>query len=377
MISRLLLVVVSGLLTGLTFLHSYAVWQEHPLQLFGIEWFSWTAHDLACGRAATCSVDDYVSFAAEAPLNAEPFSMMLRRTLERDETTALALAEQVFWRDPRSVDARIVLANHALQEGDVDGFGYYYFPLFNIMRHDQRRFAEPLVVLSENPEVFSQVAERLQTTPSWGQEYLLSALGTKSPPFARLASLFDHYPELRGHFLSSMVRQDQTAEAYAYFVSSLSGEDAGRLGVPYNAQLRPSDAPRPFNWHIVSTNAEFLERGGLFVYHTGAKTERFLQQIVPMSDGRHRLTVSFEMEGDEHAASLEWRIGCLLSNQEIVRLELKTSQGQAISESVDFEVPAGVCRFQTLSLQGKPGRLAKPVRTTVSEVSITSVAREP
>lgn len=336
----------------------------------GAEWFSWTSKEIACSNGLSCSAADYLALAPQAPLSAKPFSSVLKRELDRDEAAALEVAEHLFARDPRSVDARIVLANHALQTGDIEAFGNYYYPLFSIMRHDQRRFAEPLVELSSNPAVFSETKERLRGSPAWGNEYLLAFLGADSPPFSALAPIFEFYPHLRGHLLSSMVRNNQTKAAYSYFVSGLSEDDLERLGVPFNSQFEPSDAPRPFNWRIVSKNAEILEQGGLFAYYQSEGREQFFRQIIPLGPGRYRLTASFDGDRPEPSGLFEWQVLCARSKLELAVLALDDLASETRSELVDFEVPQANCEFQMLVFHGVPGLLKKPARINLRDVSI-------
>ncbi len=370
MIVRYISIFGSVLLTALSTIHLIAVWSNHPVEIAGTRWFAWTSYELACVQHQTCSSENLVESASAAPLSPLAFTSILKNELERDEAKARVLAEHIFARDPRSIDARIILANYALLNQDIDKFAYYYFPLFGIMRHDQRRFADPLIQLSSDPAVRAQALIALQSSPHWGEEYLLGYLGVEAPPFADLAPAFQYYPRLRGHLLSTMLRHGEIDAAYGDFVSGLRAEEIHLLGIPFNARFVESEAPRPFNWQVVSRQAEFLEAGGVHIFYQTAGRERFLTQITPLMPGRYHLDASGLGETSQTSGHFEWQIKCLQSGQLLANLELKELSGQFRSNPIVFDVPNEGCGFQRVDFFGVPGILSKPARITLQELNI-------
>lgn len=356
--------------TGLAVLLCAAVWRGEPTSFADRLWFAWSSEAVSCGATKTCSYGDYVHIASESPLDAKPYALLMRRELERDQPLALRAAGQLFLRNPRSVDARVVLANDALRSDDLERFADLYFPLFDIMSHDQRRFVEPLVQLSGDVRVFAAVKQRLQNAPAWGNEFLLAFLGTEDPPFADLAPIIDRYPHLRGHFLSSMIRHDQSEAAYANFVSTLSSAEIGLLGIPFNSAMVPSVAPRPFNWRLVSQNAEFLEDAGIFVYYQNERREDFFRQLFPLNAGTYSLSVELDGETSKASGHFMIEIRCHEGGDPLLTMTLNHLTEDRTSFHEDFEVPADGCRFQRLTFSGVPGVLTKQARAFVRRIAI-------
>jgi hypothetical protein len=349
--------------------------------------FAWTAAELACFEAyENCNRERLVDGAPAAPLSARPFALQLvEGIVSGDEEAARLLAAEVLARDPRSRDARQVLAAAALRAGDVDGFLVLFLPLFDVDAVQRDAYADFLAGLSKAPEIRAALAPKLRDGATWSAAYLSALTRRGGLTVSDLIPLYAHAPaRVQAQFLQRLTTAGQWDMAYVAFAEFTSagplGADGGEpdrgealaLSVPFNPLLRPSAAPAPFNWWTASRSAQLLEEGGAYAFYEGRKVETLLVQSFPLSPGAYTLAAEHSGEASETGGYFSWQIACADGGgPALARFDVRALKAASSQETWDFELAPGTCPYLRLSLNGVPGGFPRPARIELKSVRLS------
>lgn len=371
---------VTALLYSLAATPAYAPGQASPPA------FAWTAAELACFEAyENCNRERLVAGAPAAPLSSRPFALQLaQKILSGDEAAAALLAADVIKRDPRSRDARQVLAAAALREDDVDAFLVLFLPLFDVDAPQRDAYADFLAGLSTAPEIRAALAPKLRDGATWSVAYLSALTRRGGLTVSELIPLYLQAPDwVQAQFLQRLTTAGQWDMAYVAFAEFTSagpfGADGGELdrgealalSVPFNPQLRPGAAPGPFNWWTASRSAQLLEEGGAYAFYEGRKSETLLGQSFPLSPGAYTLAAEQSGEATETGGFFRWQIACADGGPALARLDVRTLKAAAAQETWDFDLAPGTCPYLRLSLHGVPGGFPRPARIELKSVRLS------
>lgn len=380
--SMLLRAGLAALFCGLAaaaFLYSLAVTPAETPGQASPPAFAWTAAELACLEAyENCNRERLTAGAASAPLSARPFALQLvEEIVSGDEAAAALMAAQVLKRDPRSRDARQVLAAAALREGDIDAFLILFLPLFDVDNAQGEAYADFLAALSKSPEMRAALAPKLKDGAAWWSGAYLRALSRRGGlTVSELIPLYMQAPQAQAQLLQRLTASgewDMAYVAFVDFVSAASRTDGGEalaLSVPFNPELRISSAPSPFNWATASRNTQFLKEGGAYAFYEGRKPETLLGQSFPLSPGAYTLSAEHSGEAAETGGFFRWQIACAAGGPALARFDVRTLKAAAAGEDWDFELAPGTCPYLRLSLHGVPGGFPRPARIEINSVRL-------
>jgi hypothetical protein len=365
-------------------LYSVAVMPAKTERQAGPKAFAWTAAESACFEAyENCNRERLVAGAPAAPLSARPFALQLVEEIVSGEEAAAALtAAEVLKRNPRSRDARQVLAAEALREGDIDAFLVFFLPLFDVDRVQADAYADFLAGLSEAPEIRAAIAPKLEGGAVWGGAYLGALTRRGGISVGELIALHVHVPPAQAQLLGRLTAAGQWDMAYVAFseftdagsVNAVAREaDAGgalTLSVPFNPELRSSPAPAPFNWAIASRNAQFLEEGGAYAFYEGRKAETLLGQSFPLSPGAYTLVAEHKGEATETGGFFRWQIACADTGPALAVFDVSELKQEVSNRAWDFELGNETCPYLGLSLHGIPGSFPRPSWIEIKSVRL-------
>jgi len=343
--------------------------------------FAWTAADSACLEAyEDCDGEALVAMAPSGPLSARPFALQLVEEIVSGNAQGAAdMAAQVLARDPRSRDARQVLAAEALRQEDYDAFLTLFLPLFDVDAPQRAAYADVLAQLSTRPEIRAALGPRLEEQAPWAGAYLAALARRGGLPVSDLIMLYRHVPGAQTQLLRRLTQAGQWDLAYiafADFVSAAPGEAALALSVPFNPGLAENAGPAPFNWAPASRSAQLQEEGGLYAFYEGRRPETLLVQSFPLSPGAWELVVEQSGEATESGGFFRWQITCASGGAPLFRFDVRSLKAATESQAWEFDLAPGSCPYLTLSLSGVPGSFPRPGRIEVKSARLLQRAAE-
>jgi hypothetical protein len=365
----------AALLAGL---YALALSPEAPQFARGL--FPASSFEVRCAEegAADCGQEASLAAAASAPLGARALGQKLEQAYAGGDTDArAALAALVLSQDPRSELARVIAAEDAYVNGDLEAFLRLYLPLFETDRRQSAAYAAALASVSSDPDLYRLVEAHVRTAqPYWGPQYLSSLAGSASVPLAEMIPLYAEFPSAQPGLLGKLTASGRWMGAYILFSELLSkgalAREAGlpALSVPYNPELLELKAPAPFNWQILGQGAEWMEGGGLYAFFQGRRGETFLVQSFPLPPGAWSLTARMSGDVSETGGWFRWQLACAGGSPVIEQFEIHDLSAAPADYSFDFEKPAAGCEFVSLSLIGVPGTFPQPARIELSSVRL-------
>ena len=325
-----------------------------------------------------CDQQEFERLAGKAPLDARALSAMLSRRFEAGHSGGdLELAALLLRRDPRSELARILLAQQALEAGDLDRFLSLYLPMFRTDPRQSTAYAGVLAELSRDRRRFERLEQRiLQQRPNWGLQYLQALAAEGGVALSDKITMYAEYPQAQPVLLAQLAREGNWQAAYIIFSQWISSGALAReagvppLTAPYNPGFVRSEAPVPFNWRLSSRSAEYLEEGGVYVFFQGRQAETFLSQTFPISPGGWRFMASMSGEASETGGWFSWRLTCADGSRRLASFDVRALGAASSPQAFDVTLEPGICEFVTLSLVGVPGMFPQPARVEVHEVRL-------
>jgi len=310
---------------------------------------------------------------ARAPLGARALSDLLASP-ERGSDPALA--RLVLSQDPRAEHARILMAEAALREGDMEGFLRLYLPVFQTHPRQAAAYADALAALSVDEDLFTRIEARIgEAPPSWGGAWLAALARRGDLPASRLIGLYARFPQSQAGLLSQMTASGNWHGAYIAFNAFLaagppSAEEANALTIPFNPRFQALPAPPPFNWRLNGQGAEWLPEGGVYAFFQGRRSETFLSQTFPLQPGPWRLSARMSGDVSETGGYFRFVLACAGSGKKSDIFDVTDLTAYPGVREFDFEHPAGICDFVTLSLTGVPGTFPQPARIELTEARL-------
>ncbi len=344
--------------------------------------FRWTQQSTLCSleEEAACASGNLASLAARSPLSASAYTPALAESLGNgDADRAARLAGTVFRRDPRNTHARLILAGQAMEQESWDEFLSLYLPAFRTDPGNTEAYADTLARLSRNPDLFEEVKNYLVLNkPAWGSAFAQRA--RLHVPLPALIGLYAEYPAVQPAFVRDLLASGSRHDAYAVFAELVATGVLGRdertpgMSAPYNPGLLPVEAPPPFNWNLDSRDAEFLERGGVYVFYEGRRPERFLSQDFPVAPGRYTFAAHMSGNVSQEGGWFRWQFACPGSPDLIASFDVLQLSTASETLSFDFVMPRERCPFVTLALTGAPGMFPRPARLEITSVTLTAAS---
>jgi len=290
---------------------------------------------------------------AYSGLKAERVAERLSETETPDQ--AAILARYLLQLDPRSEQARLVLAQAAYERGDYESLLTVYTPLFDTDPSQRPAYAQILAELSRIEAMRDVVYDYLEYNrpikpfdhlfgkpPNWTGLYLRELAKQDSLSDADLLPFFELYPKHQSYLISRILKRQDWLGAYITFASLLDGPQSHGmpgLSIPYNPEFLELEKPRPFNWSLSSRNSEWLENGGMYAYFQGRRKERFVQQSFPLNPGRYVLKAFASGEVSKTGGWFRWNLACTPSNQLLAGQDIQDLKVAVTQTDMSFQVP--------------------------------------
>jgi hypothetical protein len=155
--------------------------------------------------------------------------------------------------------------------------------------------------------------------------------------------------------LTALVRAGNLESARRLFLFTLPEDTWDRVGLVFNKEFHLGDASLPFDWNYRNNAAVYLTASS--TKPQNGMTVRFLDKPVREIDLRQTLLLEpgrFRLRLDATAATLKlprglyWRLRCLKTNKEIVRIDVAEGTYRNQESVVDFD--NADCSAQSLEL---------------------------
>jgi hypothetical protein len=307
------------------------------------------------------------------PLAPEPF---LVRGVQAQLTGDPLLARQAFaaaeQRDPRSLPARYFLAEDAVRRGDTANGLREIVILARLAPYGASSLAPYLATYALDRSTWPRLRTVFRKNPDLASE-TLTALA-KDPAHAdavlALAQQRNPHSQWVPTLLASLVEAGQYQKARTVW----AGVSRVRLDprvLVFDPDFSRPGPPAPFNWALTSSTVGLAERrpgGGLHVIYYGQDDGVLASQLLVLSPGTYRLTMSTsgDVAGTE---SLQWKLVCASSKQEIAATPFAGA-----SRGWSFAVGDG-CGAQQLQLTGSSSDMPRQVDVTVARVELIREGR--
>jgi hypothetical protein len=338
--------------------------------------FKWTAADADCFEAyEQCNTEVLVARATSAPLSARPYALQLvNEIITGNQKDADDLASAVLLRDPRSRDARQVLAASALGRGDIEAFLRSFLPLFDVDRVQGPAYAEFLAGISTHSGLRDALMPHLAQSPAWATAYLNALARRGGLSLSELIPLYRMVPRAQPALLRRLTQEGKWDAAYIAFADFVAGPVEGprlKLSAPFNPEFVKSTAPAPFNWTLNSRGGQFLEEGGIYIFYEGRKAETLLVQTFPLAPGQWQLVSRQSGGTSAGGGSFKWSLSCAGSSSALAQFEVSGLKEVPGEETWPFEVTSSSCPYAVLSLRGVPGAFPQPARIELKSVRLS------
>jgi hypothetical protein len=241
-------------------------------------------------------------------------------------------------------------------------------PLLRAQPDARLQMFPSLVAMIQQPGAIDGLSQLLQKQPPWRQEFFTffaksEALSDSAHDV--LVALKRNNVQLRSAelrvILNALLRQSFADRAYFVWLNSLSTDDLKSANLIFDGEFDRTSDNQFFDWTILKRptariamvarpggvadkmlNLQFLNDVGPF---------RHVQQYVRLQAGRFRLTFEQMAVGLRTESGLVWTMRCLKDRALLGSSQsLKTSGPWHVSE-FEFEVPAGTCDTQVLTLE--------------------------
>lgn len=310
---------------------------------------------------------------AHAPASNRPLIYAAYRAARaQDPPKAASLAEAVLARDPRNVLAHALVADSALQTGDLATALFHLERLIVLSPEQSEAFADTLAGLAGTKQGLDLLDQRLAERPAWGPG-VLARLNASSADFGTLLRLNQHTPETQSAFVERVLRERGPQQALIAWLSFLPADEAKSLAWPYDPTFQSLPAPTPFNWARDRELVTFETGGGLFATYFGRGASTLAWQVMVLKPGAYRLETMASAEGEDAGGQISWVLSCYPNGPELARLPLPGNQPQAKLLATEGVVPAKrECSAQVLALKGEPGEFPIRARAHIASITITT-----
>ncbi|MBS0409745.1 MAG: hypothetical protein JSR86_07505 [Proteobacteria bacterium] len=353
------------------------------------------AQDRLDGRAEPAGLDaaERLALASlrRSPLNAPALRVLGEVAKARgDPGRAQALFQAAARWSRRDTVTNASLLDEALRRGDVVEVMRRADIILRYAPEVSSAVFPPLAQMAADPRFQPALARQLATRPAWRPAFL-TYLGQKAAPgvavevMARMAD--DKAPPTDAEvtpLLSRMVDQQRYLDAFVAWQQFLPAT-AGRM----RGNVRDGDfdgvagAP-PFGWDLRDSSGATaqIQQGpsagsagsALKVSYDGVSTAAPARQLLVLGQGAYRLTVRTYVSAPRTSTHLAWTVTCAEDARPLgATPDIPLEPGWNVV-TADFQVPAGDCDGQWLTLQAVPGERTDDVELWFDGVDIRRLA---
>lgn len=303
------------------------------------------------------------------PIASVPFFVAARAAERADDTAAaLRLMTAAIQRDPRNITVRNWLFDYYLRQGDIPRAIVQVDAIMRLrpaVTFNMTRAIAPLLAV---PGAVEAMAATLARNPPWSNTFIDTASRTDvtARSFYRLLELLSAEPNFRlseflvGQTVSLALARGDTEQALILYrkLAQLDANDTA----PFASF--ESQRPAPFGWTLTSNQSGYAERreagDGRDLYvevYNDAIAGKFAAQSMVLPPGRYGLSVKLVADGAAVSAALRWRVSCVRTGAELLRIDQPAAPPGVVALSGAFTVD-GTCREQSLALEYDPALAA-------------------
>lgn len=348
------------------------VWPGHPAAEIAAGLQQIGAASATLKRPPETALRRISAAATSAPLAAEPFLVVGTQALSQGQVTrAERLLREARRRDPRSVAARVLLADLYLRGGEMQRGLSEVAALTRLLPGSPAPVVQTIVSYARQPGAEQPVRDLLLERPDLKDAVLTSLASDpgEAGRVIRLAGSSRPQGAWAAVLIATLVRNGRYREARELWARS-SGvhPDDGLL---VNPTFTASIAPPPFNWSYLDSGglAEVRGNGELHAIAFGRESGVIASQLLTLPPGRYRLGMTVGRMSGEPGA-LSWNISCAGERRSLLQLPLGASRTGKVA--AELSVPSD-CAAQHLELRTGVNEFGRPLELTVSGLSLRRV----
>ena len=314
----------------------------------------------------------FFRLASVDPLNPQPF---LFEGALRERSGPSGEAKEILQaglrRDPRSLAAHYLLANHALKAGDVRSALAEMSAISHLSNVD---FGRTLVQFATSGGDRGLLLDLLRREPARRDKLLFDLAGdaTNAPLVVQLARQTgatspDGELDWRARVVAALVSAGDVNAARQKWVELGGGPMPDGLATPTFGQ---TGRPAPLNWTYKVDDQALVEPtddGGLNILFYGRADSVLAEQAMSFGPGHYRLK-SMVQQG-EGPGQLEWQIRCVAGAAVIATIPLNNG-----STDQTVEIPAN-CPAQFIALRALAGATDDNSRWVLRGLKIESMGK--
>lgn len=319
---------------------------------------------------------------AWAPLAAFPLWEEGARLGRRGETVrARRLIAEAVRRDPQLVDARLWLANDALQHRlyarALDQLDW----LYTLVRPARPQISVALAELAQEPAAQSSIIAFASRQPLWRQSVISELLRSKADPaliFALLGGADGRTGSTlvgQSGLVATLVARGRYDQAYLAWVAALPASALTSIGYVYDDHFRQLPGALPFNWTLANSpdaSVDFVKGGGLEISYFGEKPAHLLDQLWVLPPGRYRFIATAHSLGSSESSKIGWTLFCGDDQTRLLGMAEVPVASKPVSRGFAFAVTAD-CPAQRLSLDGTPAEISGAAEMQIRTVRIVNL----
>ena len=363
--------VVAGLATNRP-ADAAQVWPDHP----AVE-LSLAMTRIAQASRAYRPVPPYAlalihDVAVKEPLAPEPLlARGAEAQLAGDDATAERAFEAAQWRDPRSLPAAYLLADHYFRAGDVQREFREVAVLARLSPHASAAVAPYLTIYAKDPRNWPALRWLFRGNPDLARP-VMNALASDAATVRAVLALADPRQKAEDApwlqpLLTTLTNAGDYAQAYAIWQRMTGARPSGLI---YDSSFTDKVSPPPFNWSLTSSTVGLAERepgARLHVLFYGQEDGFIATQMLLLAPGHYGLTM--QLLGDRaRARSLNWSVWCDRSEAPIASVSFDV----AATKGWSFTVPSG-CPAQWLKLSGISGDVSQQLDATIASLKLEKI----
>ena len=314
-----------------------------------------------------------------SPNLAQPFLLEALAAIKTgNPTRAGVFAAEAARRNPRSPDARAILASRLLSEGRVAEALPQIDRAMVLDRQLSDVMMPVLVSLTKSPKTLQPLVAYLARNPRWRSNFLqvLNTAGADPAVVFTLTNAGAGDASLakgRSVLISTLIRAGDFDRAYLAWVNFLPPDMLGKVERVYDGKFTGLPGLPPFNWTFHSDEmgtADTDQGAGLRADYFGRDDAVFARQLLMLPPGAYRLSTI--VTGDMHTENgvIGWQLRCVGPATTSAYMDLTDASERPTLFGVDLTVPPSGCPAQTLALIGTPGEFPKPSHVNITQVMV-------
>jgi len=285
----------------------------------------------------------------------------------KDMAGAERLYEIAAKRSPRDLPSVAWLGDYELAHGDFNSALSRLDRIMRVEPNREHQLAPVMMQLAATPGAQPALARMLAADPPW-REKMLQRILANSQDVAAVFPLVERMRTQPGGlddkelntWIDRLVGANQWGTAYLTWVQSLSPEASRQIGNVYNGSFEQEPSQGGFDWRFGEVEGAHIGREQT----TGAKDNLALRimfsddrvpfshvrQLLALPPGKFRLGGQVRLDDLRTDRGLVWTITCAGSGKLLGQTEPMSGVHDWERFSADFEVPAGDCGGQWLTL---------------------------